>query len=215
MTSKIDKNKDLNIAKDNTPYRDTRGRREQSLLTQFNSEELMIFIDGENLFWALKDNKFKIDFKKLVNFLARDFNLIRVYYYIGIPTLKNWDKNKEDKKDFVNKLNNQIRFLDNLEFNYNFHVIKKPLSSKGDNLREKGVDLNIASDIIWHGLSDNYDSLVLISGDKDLMDCLIRMKDNGKRVIIANFENRISREIKRIVDEYINLSEYVKEIKRE
>ena len=46
------------------------------------------------------------------------------------------------------------------------------------------------------------------------MDCLMRMKDNGKKVIVANFENRISREIKKIADKYINLSDYLEEIKR-
>ena len=178
-------------------------------------EKLMIFIDGENLFNALKDYKIKIDFQKLVNLLSRDFNLTRVYYYTGVPTRKNWDKNKETKKEFNDKLNRQMRFLENLEFNYNFHVVKKPLSFKGKVMREKGVDVNIASDIIWHGLSNNYDSFILISGDKDLMDCLIRMKDNGKKVMVANFENRISREIKRIADKYINLSDYIEEIRRD
>ena len=47
------------------------------------------------------------------------------------------------------------------------------------------------------------------------MDCLIRMKDNGKRVIVANFEGRISREMKKLADKYINLSERINEIKME
>lgn len=188
--------------------------REQSLPIYFNSERLMIFIDGENLFRALKGFNIEIDFQKLINFLSRNFNLIRVYYYTGIPNRKIWNKNKETKKEFDNRLNKQIRFLEGLEFDYNFHVVKKPLVLIDGKIREKGVDVNIASDILWHGLSNNYDSFVLISGDKDLMDCLIRMKDNGKKVIVANFENRVSREIKRIADKYINLSNYVNEIRR-
>jgi len=38
------------------------------------------------------------------------------------------------------------------------------------------------------------------------------MKDNGKKVIIANFERNISREVKKIADKYINLSEKKEEI---
>ena len=192
-----------------------RGRREQSLPTQSISiqERLMIFIDGENLFNAIRENNFKIDYQKLTHFLSKGFNLIRVYYYTGVPTLKSWNKNKETKKEFFSKLNKQIGFLESLEFNYNFHVITKPLVLDNDKIKEKGIDVNIASDIIWHGLSKNYDTLVLISGDKDLMDCLIRMKDNGRRVIVANFEGKISREMKKIADIYINLSEYLNELK--
>jgi len=54
-----------------------------------------------------------------------------------------------------------------------------------------------------------------LSGDKDLIECLERMKDNGKRVIIANFERNISRDVKKIADKYINLSELKDEIKLE
>ncbi len=192
-----------------------RGRREQSLPTQLIlPERLMIFIDGENLFKFQKEEKIVIGFENLISFLSNKYNLIRVYYYTGIPSEKSWDKNKESKKEFIKKLNKQLNFLDSLEFNYNFEVIKKPLVFRGNKLIEKGVDVRIASDIIWHGLSDNYDSFVLISGDKDLMDCLIRMKDNGKKVIIANFEGKISRELKKIADKYINLSENLEEIKK-
>lgn len=38
------------------------------------------------------------------------------------------------------------------------------------------------------------------------------MKDNGKRVIIVNFERNISREIKKIADKYIDLSKLKQEI---
>ena len=191
-----------------------KGSRENSLLAPFSFKRLMIFIDGGNLFNAIRKEGIKIDYKKMIDFLSRDFDLIRTYYYTGIPTIKSWDQKKETKKEFYNKLNKQIKFLEDLELNYNFHVITKPLYMNNKKPIEKGVDVNIASDIIWHGLSNNYDSFILISGDKDLMDCLYRMKDNGKRVIVANFENRVSREIRKIVDKYINLSKHIEEIRR-
>jgi uncharacterized LabA/DUF88 family protein len=188
------------------------GAGEQSSPPPFKFlERLMIFIDGENLFQFSRENKIKIDFGKLVCFLSGGYHLIRVYYYTGIPTQKLWRKEKESKKQFESKLNKQLNFL---EINNNIEVIKKPLSLSNGKISEKGVDVKIASDIIWHGLSDNYDFFILLSGDKDLMDCLIRMKDNGKRVIVANFEGKISREMKKLADKYINLSEHLEEIKK-
>ena len=172
----------------------------------------MIFIDGENLFQAAKGENFKVSFEKLIKFLSKDFNLIRVYYYTGIPTIDIWDKNKETEKEFKERLSKQIKFLDKLALDYNFHIVTRPLVLKQGIIKEKGIDVNIASDIIWHGISGNYDTFILISGDRDLIECLERMKDNGKRVIIANFERNISREIKKIADRYINLSEIKKEI---
>jgi len=167
----------------------------------------MIFIDGENVFKCARDENIKIDFIKLVKLLSEGFNLIRVYYYSGIPTESTWNRNRESEEEFKRRLSKQIKFLDKLALDFNFHIITRPLVFDKGQVKEKGIDVNIASDIIWHGLSNNYDSFVLISGDRDLIECLERMKDNGKRVIIANFEGKISREIRKMADKYINLSE--------
>ena len=175
-------------------------------------EKLMIFIDGENLFKSSREENIKISFEKLIEFLSKGFNLIRVYYYSGIPTKTTWNKNKETEKEFQNKMNKQIQFLDKLALDFNFHIVTRPLIIRDGKIKEKGIDVNIASDIIWHGLSNNYDTFILISGDRDLIECLERMKDNGKRVIIANFDRNISREIKKIADKYINLSGIKEEI---
>ena len=147
--------------------------------------------------------------------MSLGYDLIRVYYYTGIPTKNMWNRNKENQKDFEDNLDRKLHFLENLELEYHFEVVKKPLAVSNGKIMQKGVDVRIASDIIWHGLSNNYDAFVLISGDKDLMDCLIRMKDNGKKVIVANFEGKISRELKKIADKYVNLSKYLNEIKLE
>jgi len=138
----------------------------------------------------------------------------RLFDYTGVPINRMWNKNKESKDSFEKRLNKQKIFLDNLAFDLNFHVITKPLVLEDNKIKEKGIDVNIATDILWHGLSNNYDTFVLLSGDKDLMDCLTRMKDNGKKVIVANFEGKISREVKRIADKYINLSDHLEEIQR-
>jgi uncharacterized LabA/DUF88 family protein len=211
----MENQKDLKTSEDYNNY-NTRGAGEKSSHpnnTQF-CEKLMIFIDGSNLFQGAKKSQIKIDFKKLIDFLTGGYNLVRVYYYTGIPTKKTSSTTGESEKYFEEKFNKQKAFLDSLAFDLNFDVVTKPLASAEGKFIEKGIDVRIASDIIWHGLSNNYDSFVLISGDKDLMDCLIRMKDNGKKVIVANFENRISREMKKISDKYINLSEYMMDIKK-
>jgi uncharacterized LabA/DUF88 family protein len=207
--------KNLKTSKDCTNY-NTRGGEEQSSPSNniLLLERLMIFIDGGNLFKCAKSEDIKIDFRKLVSFLSKKYNLIRVYYYTGVPIEKTWDKDKISKELFEKNLNKQKSFLDSLAFDLNFHVVTKPLVVEEGKTKEKGIDVSMASDIIWHGLSNNYDTFVLISGDKDLMDCLIRMKDNGKRVIVANFESRISREVKKIADKYINLSEHLGEIQK-
>lgn len=170
-------------------------------------QKLMVFIDGNNLFRG----EIKINYPKLIKFLSEQFedhHLVRVYYYIGIPTKAVWDKNYESWENFSKKLDKQIKFLDSLQFNHNFHVITRPLVLIDGKRREKGIDVHIACDVVWHGLSNNYDSCIIISGDKDLLEAIHRMKDCGKKVIVANFEKSISRDIIKLSDKYINLTKH-------
>ena len=107
-------------------------------------EKLMIFIDGENLFKSSREENIKISFEKLIEFLSKGFNLIRVYYYSGIPTKTTWNKNKETEKEFQNKMNKQIQFLDKLALDFNFHIVTRPLIIRDGQIKEKGIDVNIA-----------------------------------------------------------------------
>lgn len=175
-------------------------------------EKLMIFIDGRNIVKGSNKEGIKVSYSKLINFLSKDFNLIRTYYYTGIPHLKIWNPKKQTKKDFLDMLGKQVGFLKGLEHNQNIHVTTKDLISAKGKWHEKGVDVNIACDILWHGLNNNYDVFILLSGDKDFADVLSRMKDNGKKVIVANFKRSISKEMKRLCDKYINLNQYKSEI---
>jgi len=79
------------------------------------------------LFQAARDENLKVSFEKLVALLSKGFNLIRVYYYTGIPTHETWNRNRETEKEFKIKLSRQIKFLDKLALDYNFHIITRPL----------------------------------------------------------------------------------------
>ena len=174
-----------------------------------------MFIDGNNLFNGADEEKIRVDYPKLSKFLSKGYNLIRVYYYIGLPNKSVWDKNYEPWEEFSKKLDKQIKFLDSLQFKYHFHVVTRPLVLIDSKRKEKGIDVNIACDVIWHGLSNNYDTFVLISGDKDLLEAIVRMKDCGKKVIVANFEKNMSRDVMKLCDEYVNLSQHKDKIKFE
>lgn len=87
----------------------------------------MIFIDGGNLFKGAKKEGISINFSDLITCISKDYNLIRTYYYTGIPHKKVWDKDHETEEVFTEKLNKQKGFLEGLEFNHNFHVTTKPL----------------------------------------------------------------------------------------
>jgi uncharacterized LabA/DUF88 family protein len=154
-----------------------------------------IFIDGANLYHALKDEGLMIDYARIPSLLSEltGSELLRTSFYAGIPTDASAPR---------------LAFLDRLEAIPDFEVKTKPLQLRGDRLVEKGIDVLIATDMLWHGLKGYAEHVVLVSGDADLCDAVARLMDNGVRVTIAMFERHASHELIRIADRFIDLTEH-------
>ncbi|MFT4308190.1 MAG: NYN domain-containing protein [Candidatus Woesearchaeota archaeon] len=161
-----------------------------------------IFIDGANLYHALKDEGLTIDYAAIPALLARitDSELLRTSFYTGVPE---------------NASAERLAFLERLEKIPDFEVKTKPLQRRGDHLIEKGVDVLIATDMLWHGLKGYADHVILVSGDADLVDAITRLMDNGVRVTVAMFERHASRELIKAADRYVDLSEHTNTLSRQ
>lgn len=59
-------------------------------------------------------------------------------------------------------------------------------------VHEKGVDVNIAVDIVSGALKDKYDHFILVSSDTDLLPAIIMAKEAGKRVEYIGFSHQPS-----------------------
>jgi len=94
------------------------------------NNRLMIFIDGSNVFRSMQRfrNNYRLDYKKLVEKLTEDRNLIRVYYFASsaVPPIKS-----------------QTNFYEALEINHNFRtIIYAPAIEK---VQDLGIQIEIAS----------------------------------------------------------------------
>lgn len=58
---------------------------------------------------------------------------------------------------------------------------------------EKGVDVQIAVDIVRGALRDDYDVCYLLSSDTDLLPAILTAKEEGKKIVYVGFENFMSR----------------------
>src|SRR3972149_8935864 len=62
---------------------------------------------------------------------------------------------------------------------------------------EKGVNVQIAADMIYGTLRSEYDAFYLISSDTDLLPAVAIAKDEDKKVIYVGFENNMSKALLR------------------
>ncbi|MCK4697791.1 MAG: NYN domain-containing protein, partial [Dehalococcoidia bacterium] len=72
---------------------------------------------------------------------------------------------------------------------------------------EKGVDIQLATDMITHSFKGNYDVAVLVAGDNDFVGALQSVKDNGKHVEVALFgKESTSRRLRMVADRVVAIN---------
>lgn len=77
-------------------------------------------------------------------------------------------------------------YIDFLEFRRSGSIRFNLLSDEFES--EKGVDVNLASDMI--SLNNSYDKAIIFSGDQDYIPAICRCKDMGKHVMSVNFTTK-------------------------
>jgi uncharacterized LabA/DUF88 family protein len=140
-------------------------------------ERIMVFVDGSNLYHGLKSviRNTHIDFSKLPQKLCGERKLIRTYFYIApVAREGNEDKYRAQQKFFS--------ALDDIPY-----LTKKlgRLEKRGNTWVEKGVDVQIAVDILSMAVKNLYDTAILVSGDGDFASVIEAVKDLGKHVEVA------------------------------
>jgi len=165
-------------------------------------DRIMVFIDGSNLYHSLKGffKRTDIDIGKLCNKLLGKRRLVRIYYYIAKVGLKEEPQRYRSQQAFFNGVNAipycELR-LGRLVYN------NWPNSPP----YEKGVDIQLATDMITHSFKNNYDVVVLVAGDNDFVGAIQAVKDNGKNLEVALFgKERTSMQLRTVADRIIPIN---------
>ncbi len=162
-----------------------------------NNEAVMVFIDGNNLYHGLKHNikNTRIDIEKFSNTIIGDRRLVRTYYYNALL----------DHNEFPEDFKNQKKFLDSLKRTPNLSIKLGRLEKKGSIYIEKGVEINLAVDILTLAFKGSFDTCVIVTGDADYVNLVREVKSLGKRVEIAFFKLGTSQTLINEADRFIIL----------
>ncbi len=171
-------------------------------------ERVIIFIDGSNIFHAIKALNIKIDYSKLVKFLAKDRYFIRAYYYSAMPRTEDVEKDTPEW-DSLLRQRKFINELKNMGIKPRMANLRKLATGEW---MEKEVDIMLATDMLAMAFRDAYDTAILVSGDSDYCYTVETVQDLGKRVINATFKRNSSPLLRAVADEVIILDDYIDEI---
>lgn len=166
-------------------------------------ERLIVFIDGSNMFHALKNETLRVDYLKLIEFLKEDRYLVRAYFYSALPSEK--DVDKQSKESFVR----QKKFLENISFMGIKVKLAKLRKLPDGNFLEKEVDIMLATDMLSLAYKNAYDTCILVSGDSDFSYTIETIQSLGKRVENATFKKISSYSLRRICDKFLYLDDHL------
>ena len=146
-------------------------------------ERCLILIDGNNFYFKLKSLKLhgllEFDFKSFATYIANNRKISRTSYYIGAVRT---DGSEKSQKLF----DNQRKLLTNLR-KQKIHYSLGYLLKTGKTFHEKGVDVNIAVDMLVAAYENLCDRVILVSSDTDLLPAVKKVRERGKTVEYIGF----------------------------
>jgi uncharacterized LabA/DUF88 family protein len=164
-------------------------------------ERLMIFIDGSNLYHSLKGyfKRTDIDIGKFAKKLLDKRRLVRIYYYNAVVGRREEPERYRDQQAFFAS----VSAIPYCELRLGRLVyVNWPNAPP----YEKGVDIQLTTDLLSHSFKNNYDVAVLVAGDSDYVGALQAVKDNGKNIEVALFgKERTSRPLREVADKVITI----------
>jgi len=166
------------------------------------SDTAAIFIDGENLFYTLKDLGWRIDFDKFRRYFEEVEKLLiyNAFYYTSRPFIHG----------------NRRAFLDYLIF-HNYTVREKETKEikdkKGKVIKLKcNLDVELSSEMVL--TIPHYYIAILVSGDSDYVTTVKALRNEGKKIWCVSEKGFSLRELINEVDRFISLSKIKDRIKR-
>lgn len=155
-------------------------------------ERVCVFIDGSNLYHALREvmGRTDLSFGDFARKLAGDRPMFRVYYY---NALQDPNRNADSARE-------QQEFLSMLRTTPYMEVRLGTLKVMQGVTVEKGVDVMLATDVVQYAFDNVYDTAIIVSGDADYAYALQLVKNKGKHVEVAYFETNISKELMELAD---------------
>ena len=151
-----------------------------------NKKKVSVYIDGANLYFAAQVASLKIDYKQLYTWFQSKSKSVKLNYYTAFDP--------EDTK--------QIDFLNQME-DTGYRIIKKPIKIY-ENFTKGNMDIELAVDALMQ--LEEYETLVLISGDGDFNYLVKALDQQGKKSIVLGIGGFTSFELHQEADNYFFLN---------
>jgi len=157
---------------------------------------LALFIDGNNLYHAAKQQGFKVDYGRLLAELTAGRELLRAIFYTGV------DEQADRQRGFLHWMRRN-----------GYKVVQKPVKLEKDGVRRARLEVEIATDMMAY--ADKIDLAILVSGDEDFAYPLEALAARGVRVEVAGLRTSMSAKVLDASDRFIELDPLIDRIRKD
>lgn len=160
-------------------------------------ERVVLFVDGSNFYHCLMDQfrRADVDFSKLALALCAGRRLIRTYYYNAAVRREDGEERYQAQQKFFDSLK-RVPYLD---------LRLGRLERRGGTVVEKGIDVKVATDMLWQAHNNVYDTAILVSGDADYVPAVEAVKAIGKHVEVAFVASGRSQALQQTADRFVSI----------
>ncbi|MCP6760899.1 MAG: NYN domain-containing protein [Fischerella sp. CENA71] len=145
------------------------------------------FIDEGNIYHSAKEQGFEIDYAGLLEELKGNAPQIDAYIYTGVDASK---PKQREKLKHLQKLG--------------YKPISKPVVRRANGSKKANLDVELALDLVE--LANQYDTVILVSGDGDLIDAVRRVQRQKVQVEVVSFRSVTAVSLMRVADKYTDLA---------
>ncbi len=206
-----------------------------------NPKKTFAFIDASNLFYGgEKSLGWKIDYAKLLKYLKEKYGIARVLYFGGVEThtfkydylenetvpieqlerhvthfIQERGKHMNDAALLlISRHLQRVRFYLKLQkFGYELYLKPVKLYEQDDGTTRRKANCDVEMAFYLMKEKENFDRVIVLSGDGDFLPVLKYLRSNGKEVIILARGPRTAREIRQFAGsnfrDFVRLEKYV------
>ena len=157
-------------------------------------DKISIFVDGNNMFYAQQKNGWFFDPRKVIDYFSEESGimLINAFWYTGL-------KDSQDQRGFRDA-------LISLGYTVRTKILKEYYDDSSGRFSQKAnLDIEIVVDMF--NTVDQYDRVVLFSGDGDFERAIELLRSKNTHITVVSTDGMIARELRNATDRYIDLNE--------
>ncbi|HIK30023.1 MAG TPA: NYN domain-containing protein [Oscillatoriales cyanobacterium M4454_W2019_049] len=160
----------------------------------YTMNRLSIFVDGNNMFYAQQKNGWFFDPRRVLEYFRTEqpgTTLINAFWYTGL-------KDHQDQRGFRDA-------LISLGYTVRTKILKEYYDDNSGRYSQKAnLDIEIVIDMF--NTVDQYDRVVLFSGDGDFERAIELLRSKSTHITVVSTEGMIARELRNVTDRYIDLN---------